>query len=185
MSQRFNCPSCGAVLEYQGDEPAVRCAYCGNAVVVPEELRAHEPSPGQMQWTATPLTIDLRGLMGQVETLKEVKRLAREGRQAEAARFYQESTGSSAQHAEAAVQQLAAGRSVVLSSSTSMSIPVVSETQVQVVDGQEAAKLLREQIAGFQQQQRSNRRVGWMVLSVIAGIAVIAGCALVGIILLY
>ncbi len=30
MTQMFECPSCGASLEYQGDDdPVVRCAYCG------------------------------------------------------------------------------------------------------------------------------------------------------------
>src|SRR5438874_2724161 len=33
------CPSCGAKLKITGDEVQVTCDYCGNAIVVPEELR--------------------------------------------------------------------------------------------------------------------------------------------------
>ena len=33
------CPSCGAKLKITGDEVQVKCDYCGNAVIVPAELR--------------------------------------------------------------------------------------------------------------------------------------------------
>ena len=36
--QTFDCPSCGAGLEYSGFGRTVRCAYCANSVAVPEEL---------------------------------------------------------------------------------------------------------------------------------------------------
>jgi hypothetical protein len=36
----FNCPSCGASLKIEGDAAQIQCAYCGNMVVVPEELRS-------------------------------------------------------------------------------------------------------------------------------------------------
>ncbi len=36
----FNCPACGAPLDYKGGpEPTVRCPFCGNQVVVPLEVR--------------------------------------------------------------------------------------------------------------------------------------------------
>ena len=37
------CPSCGAKLKITGDEVQVKCDYCGNAVIVPEELRNKQP----------------------------------------------------------------------------------------------------------------------------------------------
>jgi tripartite motif-containing protein 71 len=38
--QTFECPNCGASLDYHdGDEPTIRCPYCSTSVVVPEELR--------------------------------------------------------------------------------------------------------------------------------------------------
>ncbi|HWW77657.1 MAG TPA: hypothetical protein VNZ44_19795, partial [Pyrinomonadaceae bacterium] len=43
----FNCPQCGASLEFERIEsPLVRCNYCNSTVVVPAELRPPpEPSP--------------------------------------------------------------------------------------------------------------------------------------------
>ncbi len=35
----FACPSCGASLTYDGKQTYVKCKYCGNTVIVPEELR--------------------------------------------------------------------------------------------------------------------------------------------------
>jgi DNA-directed RNA polymerase subunit RPC12/RpoP len=39
MSVTFNCPNCGAQLEYQGGGPSLVCQYCGNSVVVPQDLQ--------------------------------------------------------------------------------------------------------------------------------------------------
>ena len=38
--QLFKCPSCGSALSPQGDAAEIKCQYCGNTVIVPEELRA-------------------------------------------------------------------------------------------------------------------------------------------------
>ena len=35
----FQCPSCAAVLQVTGNATTVKCAYCGNTVEVPPELR--------------------------------------------------------------------------------------------------------------------------------------------------
>src|SRR5689334_24608094 len=37
--QSFACPSCGGALNYSGTNPTMVCTYCGNTVVVPDELR--------------------------------------------------------------------------------------------------------------------------------------------------
>jgi outer membrane protein assembly factor BamB/DNA-directed RNA polymerase subunit RPC12/RpoP len=42
----FNCPQCGASLEFERIEnPLVRCNYCNSLVVVPAELRPPTPEP--------------------------------------------------------------------------------------------------------------------------------------------
>ncbi|MBU0494673.1 MAG: hypothetical protein KKA73_29355 [Chloroflexi bacterium] len=195
MAQTFNCPSCGASLDYDGgDDPVIRCAYCKSTVIVPEELR---PAPPQRSaWTATPipdspLTIDLSGMPGRLDqikaikqlvddnqgiitTLKTVKELVRDGQEAEAARLYQETFGVSDQEAKDLVNRLAAGQSVVLSSTSfSTSIPVVSGTQAQVVSGPQAAQAAqfwREQIDVAQQQQRKR---AWVVYGVVALLVIV------------
>jgi hypothetical protein len=35
----FNCPNCGAQLQYQGGNTALTCQYCGNSVLVPADLQ--------------------------------------------------------------------------------------------------------------------------------------------------
>jgi LSD1 subclass zinc finger protein len=40
MVDTFNCPACGGPLEYTREsETTIRCPYCYNTVIVPEELR--------------------------------------------------------------------------------------------------------------------------------------------------
>jgi outer membrane protein assembly factor BamB/DNA-directed RNA polymerase subunit RPC12/RpoP len=38
-TQEFNCPNCGAPLDYTGTGATMRCPYCDTSVVVPTELR--------------------------------------------------------------------------------------------------------------------------------------------------
>jgi hypothetical protein len=43
-AQEFNCPNCGAPIDYQGqDTSTVRCPFCSTSVIIPAELR---PKPG-------------------------------------------------------------------------------------------------------------------------------------------
>jgi len=54
----FQCPSCGAALDYyDGDDPTVRCPYCDASVIVPEELRDKEPA--YSPYGPTPIQIKL------------------------------------------------------------------------------------------------------------------------------
>ncbi len=47
MAGTFNCPACGAPLETDGRETSIHCEYCGESVIVPQELRvATQPIPG-------------------------------------------------------------------------------------------------------------------------------------------
>src|ERR671939_250002 len=41
----LTCPTCGAQLHVTGEEPQVKCDYCGNNVIVPEELRVKKAEP--------------------------------------------------------------------------------------------------------------------------------------------
>jgi len=38
MAETFNCPNCGAQLEYSGDQPTMTCSFCSSLVQVPKEL---------------------------------------------------------------------------------------------------------------------------------------------------
>ena len=41
MPQSFNCPSCGAPLESKAEAATIICIYCGESVVVHDDLRDH------------------------------------------------------------------------------------------------------------------------------------------------
>ena len=46
MIRTFGCPSCGGPLEYKGGtDVTVRCSFCNNNIIVPDELRARESVP--------------------------------------------------------------------------------------------------------------------------------------------
>jgi uncharacterized Zn finger protein (UPF0148 family) len=54
MAKSFKCPSCGAPLEYDGGEVlTVRCPFCSNAVIVPEELRQSRQIPPALKADAS------------------------------------------------------------------------------------------------------------------------------------
>lgn len=40
MAKTFNCPNCGAPLDYEGEEKTLSCPFCRNSVIVPTELRS-------------------------------------------------------------------------------------------------------------------------------------------------
>ena len=63
MSKTFKCPSCGGPLDYDGGEAlTVRCPFCSNSVIVPEELRQARaailtpPAPAAPATLAAPAT---------------------------------------------------------------------------------------------------------------------------------
>ncbi|MCL4506612.1 MAG: hypothetical protein M1434_06605 [Chloroflexi bacterium] len=43
--ETFNCPHCGAPIEYYGKgERTVRCSFCGNSAAVPESILPRDPA---------------------------------------------------------------------------------------------------------------------------------------------
>lgn len=115
MPETFNCPNCGAPLDYKGNDPIIRCPYCSTSVVVPDNLRA-KPS-----FSSKPSNFTLSGmgdmgaLIQQARRIKDVKDLAQAGRLQEAVNLYHEITGANDQDAEVAVQALSQGRAITLS----------------------------------------------------------------------
>src|SRR5215211_171729 len=49
MIRTFGCPSCGGPLEYKGGSGVtIRCSFCNNHIIVPDELRAPESVPQRL-----------------------------------------------------------------------------------------------------------------------------------------
>jgi len=38
MAEAFNCPNCGAQVEYTGDQATMTCTFCNSIIQVPKEL---------------------------------------------------------------------------------------------------------------------------------------------------
>ncbi len=106
MPQNFNCPNCGAPLDYSGGSaPTIRCPFCNNSVIVPEELRDHSSGMDG-------------SVMLQPGKLRDIAELVRAGDKIEAIRLYRAAFNVGLQDAKDAVEALAAGKPVQISSVT-------------------------------------------------------------------
>jgi len=153
MPETFNCPNCGAPLDYKGSDPIIRCPYCNSSVVVPENLRSR-PSFSQQPHNFTLSGVgDMGGLINQARRFKEVKDLAQAGNMDEAVRIYSEITGQDAENSRTAVQNLANGQPITLSGmklvdfapSIGYSTRVVTAPDIRIkpVDEQASKKVMR------------------------------------------
>ena len=61
ISIALTCPSCGATLELNSVSPTVRCAYCGNNIVVASQAvtQTQHPAPLEEQHGAFPEKVRL------------------------------------------------------------------------------------------------------------------------------
>ncbi|MGD0002968.1 MAG: hypothetical protein ABSE06_01925 [Anaerolineaceae bacterium] len=66
MSDSFDCPKCGAPLQYDGEKEGyketITCPYCGESVIVPENLRTHAPQMINVGEASHAAVIELGGL---------------------------------------------------------------------------------------------------------------------------
>jgi DNA-binding beta-propeller fold protein YncE len=114
MPDSFNCPNCGAPLDYKGSDPIIRCPYCNTSVVVPDNLRAKPSfSPEPHNFTLSGGG-DMGALIQKARRIKDVKDLAQAGKTDQAISLYREITDSSHHEAEAAVEALSHGRPITL-----------------------------------------------------------------------
>ncbi len=117
----FACPSCGASLSVDDDGSATTvCQFCGNTVIIPEELRSRPAAP------AVPVVPVLGplGFASPTPQQSELGNLIRAGNLIAAIKLYREIFGASLQDAKTAVEALAAGQSVTVMQ-PGMSIPTI------------------------------------------------------------
>jgi len=112
MSETFNCPNCGAPLDYHGSDPIIRCPYCNSSVIVPENLRAKPTFSSKPSNFTLSGAGDLGGLINQAKRIKEVKDLAEAGEMEQAVSLYREITGTDDYSARQAVGKLSAGQPI-------------------------------------------------------------------------
>jgi len=131
MAQTFNCPNCGAPLDYRGNDPIIRCPYCSSSVIVPENLRSKPQfSSKPSNFTLSGLG-DLGGLVSQARRINEVKDLAQAGDIEKAVALYREITGAEEFQARQAVGNLAMGQPIVLNGMPAVSMMSTPSIQIQ------------------------------------------------------
>lgn len=121
MTKTFNCPSCGAPLDYDGgDDPTLRCPFCNSSVIVPPELRTGStgtpPTPTYPQSNTlgqlSPASSNLAGKM------QEIQRLIQVGNKIEAIKVYRQATSAGLKEAKDVIDRLAEGKGIQVSTYT-------------------------------------------------------------------
>ncbi|MBI5294098.1 MAG: hypothetical protein HY869_01390 [Chloroflexi bacterium] len=101
----LKCPACGGPLEPPRGEATMKCTYCGNAVVIPESLRA-APETAASPQVSIFSGVDMNAMVGYGAQWSEVVQLAQSGRQAEAVQKYMALTGNTESSARYMVDNL-------------------------------------------------------------------------------
>jgi ribosomal protein L7/L12/streptogramin lyase/DNA-directed RNA polymerase subunit RPC12/RpoP len=136
MGKTFDCPACGAPLDYIGVKTTQRCPYCNNSVIVPEEL--HPDSDIEHVHGAS-----VDGAMAgfstdTLERFKEMKALIKSGNKIEAIKLFREITGVGLAEAKQAVEDLESGIPVEINK-FSTTVPMSSSTSFGASTGKAAA----------------------------------------------
>lgn len=114
MPTAFNCTMCSAPLDpNQISGATMRCSYCGNTVIVPEELRGFS----NHVHGAAPIGESFVPLIGQALKLAEIARLLKAGNKIAAIKLHRETFGTGLKEAKDAVEQMETGRPIVFTES--------------------------------------------------------------------
>jgi ribosomal protein L7/L12 len=116
MAEIFNCPTCGGPLEYTGEQgPTVRCRYCFNTVIVPEELRRSQQPEGSVSDQVQSRTMALPILAPLVDPQlleTEIHELLANGQKIGAIKLYRQATRAGLKDAKDAVEAIESGGSL-------------------------------------------------------------------------
>lgn len=107
MTQSLKCSSCGAPLSFENAGATIRCPFCGNSTLAPEEIRAqkHEQPP-------QPAGDFFGNIVGQAGRFAELGQLIRSGNKIAAIKLYRELFGASLRDAKDAVERLERGQPI-------------------------------------------------------------------------
>jgi hypothetical protein len=105
---------CSAPLDpTQATGATMRCNYCGNTVIVPEELRYVSN-----QMPSAPVGDSFIPMIDQALKLAEIARLAKAGNKIAAIKLHRETFGTGLKEAKEAVEQMETGQPIVFSQSS-------------------------------------------------------------------
>lgn len=108
MSRTFECPKCGAPIDYDGGPDfTIECPYCKTSVIVPEELRGAQTRA------------DALGDVTQLaSTLGEIARLVHAGKKIDAIKLYRQTFDVGLQEAKIAIDKIERGEPIEITRTT-------------------------------------------------------------------
>ncbi len=117
MTSTFNCPSCGAPLDYSGSGDTMHCPFCNNSVIIPPELRQPVVLPNAFSENSAAMLDSRLQSAGQII---EIARLVQTGDKIGAIKLYRQITGVGLVEAKTAVEAIQAGSPVQNNPASSM-----------------------------------------------------------------
>ena len=166
MTKSLNCPMCAAPLDFRGvQSPTMRCPYCGNQVILPEELREKQGMGGIGEKMAKLFAPAL----DQALKMSEVSRLVRAGNKIEAIKVYREAFGGSLKDAKDAVDRMEAAQS-----------HAVTHATIQMGDAEAHEIQISGHALGRPIHQKSVKKIIWLVVILTLLPIIIVMVALVG-----
>jgi transcription elongation factor Elf1 len=110
MSNTFQCPACGGLIEYTSSNQAMTCPFCGTAVTTPDQAETSAPAQtnqGIVDAAAqTLLQQHSSKFKNSAEIMDEVKRLLREGDKSQAVEVYSKEFDVALEDAQSSVEQI-------------------------------------------------------------------------------
>jgi len=113
MPTSFKCPMCAAPLDVKpGSGVTVRCPYCENTVILPEELRGGRGTANQGVGQSAGASFG--PMIDQALKMAEVAQLLRAGNKIAAIKLYRETFGVGLQEAKNAIEKIERGEPITL-----------------------------------------------------------------------
>jgi ribosomal protein L7/L12 len=158
MPTSFNCPMCAAPLDLSsGAATTMRCHYCGNTIIIPEEARsiatASDDASARAGGSFAPL-------IDQALKMAEVARLFRAGNKIAAIKLYRETFGGGLKEAKDAVEQIGTGEPISF-----------NRTEIEIDKATSMAQPLKT--VGLMHEQAIHQQKGKAARWILIGIALV------------
>ncbi len=167
MAQTFNCPSCGAPLQIDGQENMIHCEYCGASVIVPAELQKPAAAAGESLPAPALHPSQVEGPHGQLTSaqMRQMMTALRAGQLDQAIQVFQEGTGGDPELARQTVQMISSQLSA-----SSLILPAALATIMRTY-AESASRYSQNQPRVAAPRRRGTGLGCWLVLLIVLLIA--------------
>ena len=114
MPRTLTCPSCAVPLQYDGRTPSIKCEYCSNITLIPEEYRRSKSYNQQVSYGSGNPFREVSDSLP-LDDLIEINDQLSRGRKIEAIKIFRETFNVSLKEAKEAVERLERGEAINLS----------------------------------------------------------------------